>query len=160
MSRDWRERVILACGSLGGIGYVPIASGTVTVAVLGIPLFYLLHQTSLFVQLSMAVGFFLIAVWLSAAGDRILGEQDSSKMVVDEIAGYLVAVIGWPFMWETVLLSFILERIIDIVKVPPANWIERHVPGGWGVVLDDIVAGLYTLLIMHVINYYYPWPWN
>ena len=77
-------------------------------------------------------------------------------MVVDEIAGYLVAVIALPFTWKIVLLSFALERAIDIAKVPPANIIEKRVPGGWGVVLDDIVAGLYTLGIIHTLMHFYP----
>jgi len=60
----------------------------------------------------------------------------------------MVAVTLVPFTWQTAVGAFLLERLIDIVKVPPANIIERAWPGGWGVVGDDVVAGLYTWAIL------------
>lgn len=146
-----RNNLILIIGSLGGIGFVPIASGTVAVALVGIPLFYLMHTLHWGTYLVLAAVLFFVAVYVSQVGDRILGEKDSRKMVIDEIAGYAVAVFTLPFNWQIVVLSFFLERAIDIAKIPPANVIEKRVPGGWGVVLDDIVAGLYTLGIMKLL---------
>jgi phosphatidylglycerophosphatase A len=143
-----RQKWLLRIGSIGPLGHAP-ASGTVAVAVAGIPL-YLLMQRFLPVWAYVAVTtvFALVAVWVHGAGDRILGEKDSRKLVLDELAGFFVAMIGVPPTWPLVLGGFLLERALDIVKVPPANWIERRWPGGWGVVGDDLVAGLYALIFL------------
>lgn len=127
------------------------ASGTVTVAVVGLPLFWATRGLSLWLYLPLLAAFTLASVWLHQRGDSILGEKDSRVLVWDEVAGFMVAVIGLPFNWKTVLLAFLLERSLDICKFPPGKWIEDRWPGGWGVVGDDIVAGLYTLAIMHVL---------
>jgi phosphatidylglycerophosphatase A len=156
MTRPWHHWLILGLGSCGGVGFVPVASGSVTVALLGIPLFWVMHELSLAPYLAITVAFTGVSVWLSGAGDRILGEKDSRRMVVDEIAGYMVAVITLPFTWQIVGVSFVLERVIDIIKVPPANIIEQRVPGGWGVVGDDLMAGLYTLAIMRGLMAWQP----
>ena len=65
--------------------------------------------------------------------------------------------------WPVLVAAFFIERAIDIAKIWPANWIERKLPGGWGVVLDDVMAGLYTLAILHAVHKWQPgwleaWP--
>lgn len=92
-----------------------------------------------------------MAVWVHQVGDRILNEKDSRKLVWDEIAGYMIAIAFLPFTWRTAIVAFLIERAIDITKIPPARGIERNWPGGWGVVGDDVVAGLYTCGIMHTL---------
>jgi phosphatidylglycerophosphatase A len=87
----------------------------------------------------------VLAIFIAGHADRVLNEKDSKKNVIDELPGYLIALIGLPATWQIVVAAFFIERIIDIVKVPPANWIEKRLPGGWGVVLDDVVAGLNAL---------------
>ena len=149
------QRALLWTGSIGPLGHAP-ASGTVTVAVVGIPLYYLAHTWPGWAYAIVVAVFSLASVWLHQQGDRLLGVKDSRKLVWDEIAGYLVAVAFLPFSWWLVLLSFLIERTLDIVKVPPANWIERRWPGGWGVVGDDIVAGLYALAILHILVRLFP----
>lgn len=149
------DRVVLFVASLAYLGFVPVASGTVAVAVVGIPLHLLLVadwglDLGWQVYAVVCVVLTLVAVWLATHADRILGEKDSRKSVIDEIPGYLIALIGLPITWQIVLAAFLLERAIDIAKVPPADIIERRVPGGWGVVLDDVVAGLYTLGLLHI----------
>lgn len=151
ISTRLRQAIIIFLGSVGYLGFVPVASGTVTVAVVGIPLFFGLHRLAWGWYAVLTALFILIAVPLSTRGDEILGEKDSSRLVVDEIAGYLVATCGLPFTWPIALASFLIERALDIAKIPPANVIEKRVPGGWGVVLDDVVAGAYTLLIMRIL---------
>ena len=130
-----------------------MASGTVAVAVVGVPLHLLLRgwlgigwpAYGAFVAV-----FTLLAVWVAGRTDRVLNEEDSSRNVIDELPGYLIAVLGLQITWQVVALAFFLERAIDIIKVWPASWIERHLPGGWGVVMDDVVAGLYTLLLLQL----------
>ncbi len=141
--------MLLLIGSLGPLGYLP-ASGTVTVALLGPPTYWVLHTLPTGFVLVMATLFALLSVWVHSVGDRILGEKDSRRLVWDEIAGFLFAVLGvTQFTWQLCVLAILVERLIDILKVPPANWIERHWPRGWGVVGDDVVAGLYTCAIVH-----------
>lgn len=149
------DRLLIIAGSIGPLGRIP-ASGTVTVAVVGIPLFWLTRGLPLALYIPLLVVFLIASVWIHQRGDAILGEKDSRRLVWDEVAGFMVAVIGLPFTWQTVVVAFFLERALDIFKFWPGKWVEDHWPGGWGVVGDDVVAGLYTLLIMHALIHFAP----
>ncbi len=153
--RTTAQRVILGVGSIGPLGHLP-ASGTATVAIVGLPLFGLMHEWPgvLFIALTAIVT--LTAVWLHTLGDRLLGEQDSRKLVWDEVVGFLIAVAFVPFTWQLAVMAFVVERTIDIVKIPPANWIDKNCKSGWGVVGDDVVAGLYTCGILHAVIHFAP----
>jgi len=136
------------------------ASGTVAVAVAGIPLCWLLHRylfESPTIYLAVAVAFALASMALHDWGDRMLGESDSRKLVWDELAGYFFAMFLVPFGIKTAVVAFFLERFIDIAKVPPANWVDRKMHNGVGVVLDDVIAGIYTCVIMHLLVRWIPW---
>jgi phosphatidylglycerophosphatase A len=127
------------------------ASGSVTVAVVGIPLYYLMSNWPAPLHALFLMFFTFASVWLHTVGDRLLGEKDSRKLVWDELVGFLIAVaLVGAFTWPIALVAFVIERAIDIIKVPPAGWIERRWPGGWGVVGDDVVAGVYTCAILQV----------
>ena len=132
------------------------ASGTVTVAVVGIPAFWLLHRLPPVLYAIFLAVFIILSVWIHERGDRILGQKDSRMLVWDELAGFFVAVAFLPFSLPIALAAFVLERALDIAKAPPANWIERRWPGGWGVVGDDLVAGLYTAGILHAVHFWRP----
>jgi len=148
--RNFADRAIVLVGACGPLGYMP-ASGTITVACIGIPAFYLARDAATWIIPVAAFAVTVAAVWIHHVGDRILGEKDSRKLVWDEIAGYLIAILFVPFSWQTAITAFLFERAIDIVKVPPARTIERNWPGGWGVVGDDVVAGIYTCGIMQIL---------
>ena len=151
--RTVAQHVMLFVGSLAYLGFVPVASGTVAVAVVGIPLYLLLVPClglSWLVYTAIVAAFTLVSIWVAGATDRILNEKDSHKNVIDEIPGYLIALVALPVTWQLIVAAFFLERAIDIAKIWPANWIERHLPRGWGVVLDDVVAGLYVLALLHL----------
>ena len=159
--RSTSDKALLFIGSLGYLGFVPFASGTVAVAVAGVPLYLFLaivlglaDQPGLYV--AVVAAFTLLSIWVAGHADRVLDEKDSKKNVIDELPGYLVALIGLPVTWQLMLVAFFVERAIDIAKIWPANWIERRVPGGWGVVLDDVVAGLYTLVLLHLGVHFWP----
>lgn len=142
------QRAILTLGSLGPLGHLP-ASGTVTVAVVGLPLFYLGSNWTLGFQTGTAAVIVLAAMVIHQIGDRILGDKDSRTLVWDELAGFWIAVLGVPFTWQLAAAAFLIERAFDIAKIPPAGWIERRWPGAWGVVGDDVVAGLYACALLH-----------
>ncbi len=144
------QRVFVLVGSIGPLGHLP-ASGSATVAVVGIPLFYATHSWPSYVYVLATLAFTLASVGVHQVGDRILGEKDSRKLVWDEIVGFMFAVAFVPFSWPIALVAFVVQRTLDITKFPPARWIENHWPGGWGVVGDDVVAGLYTCALMHVL---------
>ena len=141
--------------SIGPLGYLP-ASGTITVAVVGVPMFYILHAWSAPAYAAFTLAFTAAAIALHDWGDRQLGTKDSGLLVWDEIAGFLVAVAFVPFTWRLAVIAFFVERSLDIVKVPPASWIEKRWPGGWGVVGDDLIAGAYTCALLHLLIHYAP----
>lgn len=149
-NRTWRQRALLHLGSIGPLGHLP-ASGTVTVVVAGVPLYLLMHRIPLAIYLPIVLTFTLLAVVVHQRGDAILGEKDSRRLVWDELAGFMIAVMALPFTSELAIIAVVTERAFDILKVPPAKWIEDHGPGGWGVVGDDVIAGLYTCFILHVL---------
>ena len=83
---------------------------------------------------------------------RQLGQKDPSCAVIDEVAGQLIALIAVPLAWKTLLASLILFRVFDIVKPPPLRQLER-LPEGTGIMLDDVGAGLYALLVLQVLRH-------
>jgi len=145
-----RQRAFILIGSLGPFGFLP-ASGTATVAAVGVPLFYATSEWPIAFRLLIALAVTASAIVVHDVGDKLLGEKDSRKLVWDEIAGFLLAVAIIPFTWQIAVVALFLERIIDILKIPPASWIERGWPGGWGVVGDDVVAGMYTCAVLYIL---------
>ena len=133
----------------GGTGYSPVASGTVgTLA--AIPLYLLLARLPLPLYLFTLVPFFFFSCWVAGLAEEIFAEKDSGKIVIDEVIGYLVTMTGAPVSWQGVLLGFFLFRFFDIVKVEPAGYFDRHLKNGYGVVLDDVAAGVYSCALLHL----------
>lgn len=150
------QRVFLWIASIGPLGYCP-ASGTVTVAVVGIPVMYWMLEWPINIRVIITIAVVAVSIWLHDKGDRILNEKDSRKLVWDEVAGFMVAVALLPeFTWPLAISAFFIERFIDIIKVPPARWIENKWPGGWGVVGDDVVAGIYTYILLILMIHFMP----
>lgn len=142
---------ILATGF--GAGLTPIAPGTAGSA-LALPLAWLFYQDlgSAGVAL-IALIMTLIGFWSCNRVERLWGEHDSPRIVIDEIAGQLVTFVPLVCSWPHLIVGFGLFRLFDTLKPWPAGWIDREVEGGIGVMLDDLVAGLYacgvTLLLVH-----------
>ena len=84
---------------------------------------------------------------------RATKSKDPQIVVIDEVAGQLVTLIAVPLAWKTYLVGFILFRVFDTLKPPPARQLE-HLPEGWGVVLDDLAAGIYGLIVMHLLLHF------
>lgn len=145
----WR-RLILALTSNAGLGYCPVAPGTAgTLA--GIPAFYLLAGLSPPLYAAVLAALAVLACALAEAAGRIYGVVDDGRIVLDELAGYLVTVAFLPFSWTAALLGFFLFRVFDVLKPPPASWFDRRMKNGVGVVLDDLAAGLYAALALRFI---------
>ncbi len=142
--------IFLATGAYSG--YAPFASGTVG-TVVAFPLILLSAQLYSFSATLHVIAIVLAiagSCWVADVADRELGEHDSGKIVIDEFMGFLVATALLDLTWSRLILAFFLFRLFDIVKPPPASFFDQKVPGGMGVVLDDVCAGLYTNLIVRL----------
>ena len=95
----------------------------------------------------------LVSVWLAGEVTRQIGIEDHPSIVIDEIAGYVLAMTMIPLTWWTLIIGFVTFRLFDIYKPPPADWVDRNCTGGFGITADDVVAGIYTNLIMHGLLY-------
>ncbi|HEY5512589.1 MAG TPA: phosphatidylglycerophosphatase A [Geomonas sp.] len=144
------RRFIIVAATWFGTGFSPFASGTV--GTLGaIPLYLALARLPLPLYLLSTVAFTLFACWVSGHAEQLFGEKDSGKIVIDEVAGYLVTMIAVPISWQSVLAGFLLFRLFDIVKPQPARWFDQSLKNGYGVVLDDVAAGVYACVATHLL---------
>lgn len=132
-------------------GHIPFAPGTFgTLA--SIPLFLLLvHFLQGWWYAGAVVAVTLAAVWISGLAEKIYGRKDPPQVVIDETAGFLVTMTAMPPTVLYIVLGFILFRVFDILKPQPAGWINKRMRGGSGIVLDDIVAGLYANIVLHIL---------
>lgn len=139
---------IATCGPLGSSRFAPGTLGSLV----GIPFILILgNHLSLF-TFSLFVLFF-IAVWSSHVVAQNLAEHDPPNVVIDETCGMMVSLLLLPIRWETLLVGFVGFRFFDIVKPPPIRFLE-HLPWGFGIVLDDIAAGIYTNLLLQILVRY------
>lgn len=144
-----RRTLVLMLASNAGLGYAPFASGTVgTLA--GIPLFYLMASWPWWLGLAGWLGLLGLSFWAASEAGKIYGVVDDGRIVIDELVGYLVTVAFLPWSWEAALLGFVWFRIFDILKPPPAGWFDRRLKNGFGVVLDDVAAGVYALIALRL----------
>lgn len=144
------RRLALLLATNGGLGYAPVAPGTVgTLA--GLPAFWLLAGLAPAAWLLAWALLTAVAVWAAGAAGRHFGVVDDGRIVIDELSGYLVTVAFLPWSWTTALLGFLCFRVFDIFKPPPVGWIDRHCKNGFGVVFDDVAAGLYGALALRLL---------
>ncbi len=144
------RRLAVVLATWWGAGYSPIAPGTAgTIA--AIPFFLLLRLLPLYGYLTCVLGIGLVACWAAGAAERIFQEKDSQRIVIDEVVGFFITMTALPLTWPYLLGGFCLFRFFDILKPPPIRFIERKVKGGLGVVLDDVLAGVYAQISLRVI---------
>ena len=133
-----------------GSGLMPKAPGTFGTLV-AIPLFLFLNQFELWVYIIATALISIIGIFFCTYTSKALGVHDHSGIVIDEIAGYLITMIAVPTEWLWILIGFILFRIFDILKPWPISWIDKNIHGGFGIMFDDVVAGLLALACLHFI---------
>jgi phosphatidylglycerophosphatase A len=114
-----------------------------------VPLAWLAAPLTTPAYLALCAAIIAVAIWAADRADRAAGTHDSQRIVIDEVAGYLVAM-AWADRGDPIvlLLGFVLFRVADIVKPPPARFFDRGWRGGAGVVLDDVVAGLWAAAVL------------
>lgn len=143
--------VARAIATAGGAGYAPIAPGTCGTAV-AVPLAWLCRDMHVAVFAALTVAVIAIGTWAAAAADRYWGTHDNGRIVIDEVAGYFVTVLAIDrSSWILLAAGFLLFRAFDIAKPPPVRAIDKRLGGGLGVVLDDVAAGLYGLLLLWAV---------
>ena len=140
------ERLAVALATVGPIGQIPIAPGTAgSLAALPLlPGLAAVRERSGTAYVLALVVLVALAIWAAGRAEHALGGHDHSTIVIDEVAGMVVAGILLPGTWAAAALAFALFRLFDVVKPFPAGLVDSRVRGGLGVVGDDLVAGLYA----------------
>ena len=139
--------ILIATGLYSG--YLPKAPGTWG-SLVGLLLFFLLQKFSLPLYLTVLAGLFIVGTFAAGETEKILDSRDPGIVVIDEIVGMLISLIAIPAKPLYLLLGFILFRLFDIVKPFPIRLIDQRFHGGLGIMLDDVVAGIYALAALHV----------
>ena len=141
--------------SVFGAGYAPVASGTVGSFVTVVAI-WLLPLTPLRIAIALVV-VILVGIWAGSRVERVLGKKDPGVIVIDEVAGMLLSVILLPRTIPVLITAFLLFRLFDIWKPFPARE-SQALTGGVGVMVDDLIAGFYTLiLIMGALTLFPGW---
>jgi phosphatidylglycerophosphatase A len=136
-----------------GSGFSPFAPGTVGTAVALLPWLWLRTLPLPFYALAVVLAF-AIGVWASAWVVRRSDVQDPQVVVWDEFVGVWIALIAAPAGWVWMLVGFALFRLFDIWKPWPVSWADEKLHGGLGVMLDDVIAGVYALIVMQLAVFF------
>ncbi|RMG05510.1 MAG: phosphatidylglycerophosphatase A [Nitrospirae bacterium] len=143
------KRILINIATVGPVGYSPVAPGTA--GSLFAFLLCLLIKPSAELLIFFIVITFLVGIKASTEAETTLNEKDSSHIVIDEVSGYLVSVLFLPPTLLNLSLGFFIFRFFDILKPPPIRYFEQRLSGGFGVMFDDVLAGIYTSILLHLI---------
>ena len=138
-----------------GAGYSPVAPGTVGSAITALVLWLIPFSRAGVVLFLVAV--IVVGIWAAGVAERRLGGKDPGAIVIDEVAGMTLSVVLFPLTPAVLLGGFVLFRIFDVVKPPPAHASQR-LKGGVGVMIDDLIAGLYALALLGASRALLGWP--
>jgi phosphatidylglycerophosphatase A len=158
----------LALATAGGVGFAPFASGTFG-ALVGVLLFLPFSHFGVPLYCLTLAALTCLGIWVSDIAERAFGRSDDGRIVIDEVAGQLLALlplvvwsgcwpgaagsplgIGEPRWWGLVVTAFVLFRVFDIWKPGPVGWVERRLAGGVGVMADDMAAGALGAAVLSV----------
>lgn len=154
----WRKLIILLATGFG-LGLSPMASGTAG-TLLGLPLMLVLaplwtHPESsgaLMAQIIVTLCLGLVAIPICDAAEKHFGRKDDGRIVADEFMTFPIGLLGLPLNPWVIALAFFTNRLFDVLKPFPAHRLQR-LPGGLGIVVDDVVAAFYSLLVNHAVYY-------
>lgn len=146
------DRFVVFVASGAYLGFIPVAPGTFG-SLLGLPLLVVLARLEWpgAAILALIAIVSAVAVPICARAGYLWGQTDSSRIVLDEVCGMLIAGALLPPTLGTLTLAFLTFRLFDIVKPFPAGYFDRHVKNGFGVVADDLVAGVYANLVVRML---------
>lgn len=135
-----------------GSGCAPKAPGTFG-TLMALPFYLLLSTLPVAAYVGVLVLAFVAGIWICERTSRALGVHDHGGIVWDEFVGLWLTLCAVPLSWQAVLAGFVLFRVFDIWKPWPIGWLDRKVSGGFGIMLDDVVAGLYAAILMQMAVY-------
>lgn len=132
------------------LGHAPKAPGTV--GTLGaVPLVWLLAQMGELTYMGIAFGLTIFAVFVAQLYEQQSNSHDAKEIVIDEVAGFVIAMTWVPLTWQSLVIGFAVFRFLDAVKPFPIGWMDRKIEGGLGVVADDVMAGVLTNIFLQVL---------
>ncbi len=144
------QKIIMFTATGGYAGKSPVVPGTVgTLAAIPFALVFLILPPPFFAV--YVLGLTLLAIYVSDQAEKILDQKDPGCIVIDEIAGYVVALSIVPVQLNTIVAGFFIFRFFDIVKLGPVKYFEKTFPGGAGVVLDDVMAGILSAIVLRIL---------
>ena len=147
---NFSDKAVVFVATGFGTGYIPLIPGTFG-TLPGLPLCFVLAQLPVALATGSVICIIALAMWLSGAAEKSLGQKDPGKIVIDEIAGLAVALLGLPFDAFHVVGGFIAFRIFDAWKPYPLKKLEKRFSGGVGVVIDDVGAGIYANILIRLL---------
>ena len=133
------------------VGFLPGAPGTYG-TVVGVGLYLLVAHLPIYLYLLFTITFAFFAIWVTNGALPSFKRDDPSEIVIDEMAGFLVTMIGLPVTWLNIGMGFVFFRLFDIIKPPPIRMIDRKMKGGLGVVSDDLLAGVFACALIWIIR--------
>jgi len=150
------RRFAFAVATAGYAGRFPIAPGTVGSAV-GLAVWGAMRAAGadVVVELALVAGLLVTGAWAAAEAERALGVTDPGPVVIDEVMGMAATMVGAPLSWPAAIGGFLLFRLFDIVKPPPARALER-LHGGWGIMADDFAAAVYAWALLQGALWLWP----
>ena len=140
--------VFLATGFF--TGFLPTMPGTWGTFA-GIPLVIISHRLTTTLQTVLTLVFVALAVYIAGRAEVLFEDRDARPIVIDEMAGFLVTLLWLPLNLPTFFLGFMLFRGFDIVKPPPIGMIEKRLQGGLGIVMDDVLAGIFANVTLRLL---------
>ncbi|MBI5374481.1 MAG: phosphatidylglycerophosphatase A [Candidatus Schekmanbacteria bacterium] len=148
------KKLIIFFSTACYLGYSPIVPGTAG-SLGGLIIYYFIERFSpeglSNYSVAASIVFITIAgIFAASYSEKYFGTKDSSEIVIDEVAGMLISLFLIPFKWKYMIAAFVIFRIMDIIKPFPGRRMEK-LSGGTGVMLDDVVAGIYSNIIMQIL---------
>ncbi len=147
---ELKDPVVFVAMGLGS-GLSPKAPGTAG-TLLTVPLVYFLQQQTLFIYGLVTLFVLLTGSWICGYAAKKLKVHDHSGIVYDEVAGFLITMFMAPAGWSWMLAGFILFRFFDAVKPWPISWLDKNIHGGFGIMFDDVIAGVFSLLCLLLLQ--------
>ena len=153
-NRKWsviklKQQAIIFLATGGLIGYSPVAPGTMG-SLAALPLCLLIASISVGAGLIVLLALVAVSTWLAHEAEKTVGQTDPKQVVIDEICGMAIALFALPFEPLFAVWGFALFRLFDILKPFPIGWVDKRVGGGWGIMLDDVIAGVLANVLLRL----------
>ena len=143
------RRLAVLLATSGGVGYAPIAPGTAGSAV-GLAVYFLTWHWTATAQVALVTLISIVGVWAAGEGARHFQREDPGPVVIDEVAGQLATLLLTGAGLAAAIIGFVIFRVLDVFKPWPARWLER-LPGGWGIMADDLMVSIYGNLLVRLL---------